>query len=641
MSAQTSDAIPVDGSGTSVTRFLVSLLILAFITSHLAQTMWLWLSPELFRTLHLGLSMLFLAVLSVQVVRPPFARLQSVVLGSIAIFVMAYIFSEHEALLTERVFGPSGADILVGLAFLAAVFVTAGKIWGWIIPALGMIALLYGYFGAIFSDDLFFHSGVSFERLISYTSIPFFEGMLGSMTGLSGSLIFVFMLFAGLLKSAGGIEFVLGLAARLSGDTRGGPAKVAVLGSGIMGMISGSTVANVASTGTITIPLMKKSGFRPHDAGAIEAVASTGGQFMPPVMGLTAFLIVGLTGIPYIDVMVAAVVPATIYYANLLVAVHLSASSPAPGSAGLELDKAATGIGSEVRSYAHLILGVVLLTVLLFNQMPPAMAGVISMLFIVVTEASKQLIVHRADPLEGLRIFGQRMYDGALDGVTNGAQLAVIIAIIGIIVDLMTITGFAQRLSHIVLSLSDVSLLLLLLLVALSCLIFGLGMPTAAAYSLVAVLGAPALVGFGVDLLAAHMFVFFFANMSAITPPVALASLVASKVAGASYMKTAVASLRLGLPGFVLPFLFVYYPGVLLQGDSIPEIVITILSVLMFFVALNMLLSRHCSWGLPEFWSRPLLGLIAIGLLYPHQGIQLAAMSVFGLAVLIKMRKPA
>ena len=639
MSVQTSDATPVGESGISVTRFIGSLLILVFIASHLGQTMWLWLSPELFRTLHLGLSLSFLAVLGVQMVRHPFARLLHVVLGAIAILVMAYIFSEHEALLTERVFGPSVSDIVVGLAFLATVFVTAGKIWGWIIPALGLTALLYGYFGAVFSDDLFFHSGVSFERLISYTSIPFFEGMLGSMTSLSGSLIFVFMLFAGLLKSAGGIEFVLGLAARLSGDTRGGPAKVAVLGSGIMGMISGSTVANVASTGTITIPLMKKSGFRPHDAGAIEAVASTGGQFMPPVMGLTAFLIVGLTGISYVDVMLAAVVPATIYYANLLVAVHLSASSSASGSVGTKPDRSAPGIGSEVGSYAHLILGVVLLTVLLYNQMPPAMAGVISTLFIVVTEAGKQLIRHRADPREGLRIFGQRMYDGALDGVTNGAQLAVIIAIIGIIVDLMTITGFAQRLSHIVLGFSDIGLLLLLMLVALSCLIFGLGMPTAAAYSLVAVLGAPALVGFGVDLLAAHMFVFFFANMSAITPPVALASLVASKVAGASYMRTAIASVRLGLPGFVLPFLFVYYPAVLLQGDSTIEIAVTILSVLMFFVALNMLLSRDCSWGLPGFWSRPFLGLIAIGLLYPNQGIQLAAMSVFALTLLIKMRK--
>jgi TRAP-type uncharacterized transport system fused permease subunit len=234
--------------------------------------------------------------------------------------------------------------------------------------------------------------------------------LLGSLTGLSGTLLFVFMLFAGLLKSTGGIDFIISMAKRLGGRARSGPAQVAVFGSGFMGTVSGSTVANVASTGSITIPMMMRYGFRPEHAAAIEAVASAGGQFAPPVMGLTAFLIVGMTGIPYRTVMLAAVFPALIYYGNLAVAVHLQAHVGRLGAAkdiGTregELSSAPQDtLATEFARCSHLLVAVGLLVYLLIRQMPPAYAGLWAILAISVMETAKQLFVSRYKPVAGLR----------------------------------------------------------------------------------------------------------------------------------------------------------------------------------------------------------------------------------------------
>ena len=236
--------------------------------------------------------------------------------------------------------------------------------------------------------------------------------------------------------------------------------------------------------------------------------------------------------------------------------------------------------------------------------MPPGHAAVIAALFIVGAELIKQLILHRSAPLEGLRVFLSRIIAGLHEGVLNGAQLAVVIAVIGVLVDMMTITGFAQKLSNLMLGVADGNLIALLCLAALSCLIFGLGMPTPAAYSLVAVLGAPALVEYGVDLLTAHMFVFFLANMSAVTPPIALAALVASKLAKASYARTALTASMLGLPGFVVPFLFVLYPELLMLEGTWPTRILTAFTCFLGFVALNIALSGTMLTSNLSVWMR-------------------------------------
>jgi len=604
--------------------WVILALVAVMAISHAVQIWTLFIPSSLFKTYHLCIAAIFLSLVSAQQTRLLVAKIFYLSLTVISVVCLIYIFVSFDALISERMFGPSEIDVVVGVLLLATVICIATGVWGMTIPIIAIGALLYGYYGSWFSSDLLYHSGIKFSRLISYTSIPFFEGLLGSMTGLSGSLIFAFMLFAGLLRSTGGIDFILTIASRLAGRSRGGPAQVAVVGSGIMGMISGSTVANVASTGSITIPLMKKYGFAGSYAGAVEAVASTGGQFMPPVMGLTAFLIVGITGVPYPEVMLAALLPACIYYGNLLFAVHFHAVSSAMETVNVddELSEAST-LWSELKQYGHLIIAVALLVYLLVGRMPPGHAAVLAAGFIIFTELVKQFFI--SDTLkDGLYNWRNRILAGLHEGVRNGAQLAVVIAVIGVLVDMMTVTGFAQKLSNLMLGVAEGNQFLLLVLAAASCLVFGLGMPTPAAYSLVAVIGAPALVGYGIDVLAAHMYVFFFANMSAVTPPVALAALVASKLAKDSYMRTAFIASRLAIPGFVLPFLFIYNPELLMLDGSIVKRLFLFITILLAFISLNAALSGTLFRNHMPVPSRCLVAASAVALIYPLIWIKIA-----------------
>ena len=584
------DFLRYDDGKMRLLSWLMLALVLFMAVSHVAQLWFLWIPSSVFKALHLCLGIVVLCIWNAQRRSHYLRRTIDLALGCTAAVCLAYVFVSFEALIHERLFGPSQTDVIIGVLLLVAAIATSYGVWGVTIPLIAIGALLYGYFGYVFDSDLLYHSGVRFGRLISYTSIPFFEGLLGSMTGLSGGLIFVFMLFAGLLRTTGGIDFILTLAERLGGRTVGGPAKVAVVGSGIMGMISGSTVANVASTGSITIPLMKKNGFKGSYAGAVEAVASTGGQFMPPVMGLTAFLIVGITGVPYGTVMMAALTPALIFYGNLFLAVHFQAVSSGMKPQA-EYGVTRSSLVSDFKEYGHLVVAVILLVYLLVDRMPPGHAAVIAALFIIASEIVKQVLLSTSAPFTGFKIGLRRIIAGLHEGVVNGAQLAVVIAVIGVLVDMMTITGFAQKLSNLMLGVADDSMIVLLCLAALSCLVFGLGMPTPAAYSLVAVVGAPALVDFGVELLTAHMFVFFFANMSAVTPPVALAALVASKLAKDSYARTAFTASVLGLPGFMIPFLFIVYPEILMLDGTLLTRALAFTSIFAGFVALNVALS--------------------------------------------------
>lgn len=610
----------------SFLSWVILALVIVMALSHAIQVWTLFIPSSLFKTYHLCIAAIFLSLLGAQQSGVLWRKYLHLFLASIALFCLIYIFFSFDALISERMFGPSNVDVVVGILLLSTIVIIAKSVWGITIPLIAIGALIYGYYGWWFSSDLLYHSGIKFSRLISYTSIPFFEGLLGSMTGLSGSLIFAFMLFAGLLRSTGGIDFILTIASRLAGRSPGGPAKVAVIGSGIMGMISGSTVANVASTGSITIPLMKKHGFAGSYAGAVEAVASTGGQFMPPVMGLTAFLIVGITGVPYPEVMLAALLPAGIYYGNLLFAVHCHAiSSDMKISSENEALTPSATLWSELKLYGHLIVAVGLLVYLLVGRMPPGHAAILAAGFIIAAELIKQCVASDTSISEGLNRWFNRILAGLHEGVRNGAQLAVVIAVIGVLVDMMTVTGFAQKLSNLMLSVAEGNQFLLLVLAAASCLVFGLGMPTPAAYSLVAVIGAPALVGYGIDVLAAHMYVFFFANMSAVTPPVALAALVASKLAKDSYMRTAFIASRLAIPGFVLPFLFIYNPELLMLEGSIAMRLFFLVTVLLAFIALNVALSGTLFRGRMPVVTRCLAAACAVGLIYPIIWIKLAA----------------
>jgi len=608
-------------SRTPLATVLAMTIAVGMAVLHMAQVKWFFLPSGQFKNLHLGLAVLIAFLGAWEVSSPEQRRLRRAypVLAALVLIPLVYIHIEYQALTQQRRFLPNQADTLIALALLALAFLSTVRQWGWTIPALAVVALLYGYFGYLLPGELLFHGGISFGRLIGYTSIPYFQGLLGSLTELSAGTIFLFMLFAGVLKVTGGIDFIIRVAYAIGGRSRAGPAQVAVVSSGFMGMLSGSTVANVASTGALTIPMMKRFGFRPEFAAAVESVASTGGQFMPPVMGLAAFLIVGITGIPYVEVMAAAIFPALIFYLYLMLGVHIRAARLGLDAKEQMIEEGGTAreaIVGAFRDYGHLLLGIAVLVYFLVIRMPPGTAALNATLALLVLDAAKQIVKHRRDLPEGLRAAGRMIVRSLEDGARTGAAVATVIAVINILIEILAVTGFAQKLSNTMLELAGGELWLLLIIAAGTCLAFGLGLPTSAAYILVALLGAPALAELGVPLLAAHLFVFYFANMSGLTPPVAVTALVGANIAQARFLPTALLAVRLGLPGFLLPFLIVARPEIIGLDAGIGVQLMAVALAALAVMSLNVILEGYlfAPVGLIE---RGLLLPAAFGMLYP------------------------
>lgn len=589
---------------------------------HLFQALRFEISGDIFRAIHLCLAITICYLLFLE--RRSRRSAAIIVLFSLlalsSIAAAIYIGAEYHELTTVRPYAPNRYDIVVGILLLALSLHVTTLIWGVTVPIIVALSLIYGYFGYLLTVELLFHGGITFNRLVGYTSIPYFRGLLGGLTGLSAGTIFVYILYAGFLTATGGLDFVMKLAFGLSGRSRAGPAQAAVIGSGFMGMISGSSVANVVSSGAFTIPLMKRSGYRPEFAGAVEAVASTGGQITPPVMGVSAFLIVGITGIPYKEIVLAAILPALIYYLYLMFSMHIRAAKfdLKPLSKDEDLGLGAVGqmsLGRACLENLHVPISVALLVYMLLTGMPAGYAAAVATLALAGLHVAKVLLTTRG-LLNAVKEILRVWYRGLEDGARNGAQLAVIIAVISILVEIFVVTGFAQKLSYQMLALSGGKLVPLLALSALSCLAFGLGLPTSAAYVLVALLSAPALLELGVPLLASHLFVFYLANMSSITPPVAIAALVAANIAGASFQKTAFISVRLGLPGFLLPFLFVLHPEILGIGGTLVDQLVMTVAALLALIAFNAAFEGYLL--APMRWYERLLLLPAAGgLLHP------------------------
>lgn len=628
-----------EGTRSRAATLLALVVGLAMAGVHVAQTATFVLPAGQFKNLHIGLGLLLctLAMLEAMPQRRRAARALLAALLALTLVPLVYVHVEYIDLVEIRSLFPDPSDHWIAALFLLVAGIVAGLQWGWSIPVLAAAALLYGHYGNLLSGELFWHAGLDWQRLLSYTSIPNFQGLLGPMTELSAGTIFMFMLFAGVLGATGGVEFIIVLGQSLGGRSRGGPAQVAVLSSGFMGMISGSSVANVAATGAFTIPMMKRAGYTPEFAGAVEAVASTGGQITPPLLGLAAFLIVGLTDIPYVEIMLASIFPALIYYAYLMAAIHLRAHAVGLDARRTPAASDLPTLGEAFRRYGHLLLGIAVLVVLLVMQLPPAFAALYSIGVLLALDALRRLYTHRAAPVAGLAEAVRVTVQGLLLGARGGAQLAVVIAVIGVLIEILSVTGFPQKLSNMMLDLAGGQLWSLLLMAAGTCLVFGLGLPTSAAYILVALLGAPAMIELGVPVLAAHMFVFFFANVSALTPPVAVSALVAANISGGRFLPTAMLSVQLGLPGFLLPFLFVARPEILGIGAGLGEQALVAAVALVAVVALNMAIEGHMVRPLRP-WERLLLLPAAFGLLEPGWLSTAVGMALLALVALRQVR---
>ena len=442
-------------------------------------------------------------------------------------------------------------QLLLGSLLLVLLLDATRRVVGWPLALIAGIFAAYMYWGHYMPGLL---RGLSFSlpEVIEHVYLTD-EGIFSMPLGVSAAYVMVFLIFGGFLEKSGVGMFFMDVAQAFTGTAAGGPAKIAVVSSCLFGSISGSAVANVYGTGSFTIPLMKKIGYPAYFAGAVEAVASSGGQIMPPVMGAGAFIMASFLGIPYKDIMIAALFPAFLYYAAVLVMVHVGArKSGLRGLSPEELPDKRT-----VLRRAYLLLPVIGLVYLLLSGYTPMYAAVVGILLAWIVS-----LVH-----PGHRMGPKEIIDAIHLGAKNIPIVCIACACAGIVVGAVSLTGFGFKFVGFVFSFARDIPLLALCLIMLVSLILGMGLPTTGAYILAAALGVPVLVKLGFSALAAHMFVFYFAIISNITPPVALAAYAASSIAGSDPNKTGFMAMKLGFLAFIVPFAFCYDSGILLNAS--------------------------------------------------------------------------
>uniref|UniRef100_UPI000740495D TRAP transporter permease n=1 Tax=Shouchella shacheensis TaxID=1649580 RepID=UPI000740495D len=439
--------------------------------------------------------------------------------------------------------------------------------------------------------------------------------------GVSATFIFLFILFGKFLEVSGAGQFFINLAVAAMGKYRGGPAKTAIVGSSILGTISGSAVANTVTTGAFTIPLMKRTGYKNHFSGAVEAVASTGGQIVPPIMGAAAFIIASYLGMPYIDVVVAAIIPAVLYYLCLYVQVDLRAKrNHLHGLPKSELPVLWTVLKNGFLFFIPLFI-IIFMLVSGFSPMRAGLFAIVAVIVVAMVKASTRL-----SPKQLIK---------ALDlGARASLETAVACAAAGVIIGIISLSGIGLTFSSMIIQFAGGSLLLTLFLTMVTSIVLGMGLPTVAAYIVQVPLTIPALIELGVAPLAAHLFIFYFAIISAITPPVALAAFAAAGIAGSEPMKTGLTALRLGIAAFIVPYMFVYGPSLLLigqPGDIVTSVATALVGILGVAAAAEGWVFRHALW-----YERVLLFAGSILLIQPGVWLDVLGVAMLVIALLLQ-----
>lgn len=522
------------------------------------------------------------------------------ILGGLAVYAVIYhvIFFND---IIMRAGLPTFMDLAMGFIGIALLLEATRRVSNPILPLIAIFFLLYCYFGRSF-PAMFAHRGFSIQRIINHMYMGT-EGVFGIPLGVSSTFVFMFILFGSFLEQTGMGRFIIDLSMALAGGSTGGPAKVAVLSSGLMGSISGSSVANVCTTGMFTIPLMKSVGYKPYFAGAVEAVASTGGQIMPPVMGAAAFIMAEFLGVPYLQVAAAAIVPALLYYFAVLVQVHLEATRL--GLKGLPREKLPKVL-PLLKKKGHLLIPLAAIIYFLiagFTPLKAAYNGIWATL--IVSFFNKET-----------RMTLPKLRDALDSGARGALGVACACATVGIIVGTATLTGLGLRIASAIITLSGGVLIFSLILTMIACILLGAGLPTTANFIVTSTMAAPALLQLGVAPMAAYMFVLYFGIAADLSPPVALAAYAGAGIAGADPMKTGGTAIRLALAGFLVPFIYVFNPMLVLVGFKTIPFILSIGTAL-----LGVFLLGTSSIGFYKapmaFWLRGIAFTGALGLLIP------------------------
>jgi TRAP transporter 4TM/12TM fusion protein len=597
------------------------------------------LSSVVLRAIHVGF--LLLMVFGLSSARPgrPFAMRALDWLFALVAFATGLYQWVFEGDLVLRAGDPTVADIVIGSAALFLVFEGSRRVMGIALPSICMAFFLYCLFGNHLPPPLN-HRGFGFDQVVDQFAMGM-EGIYGTPTYVSATYIFLFIVFSSFLERAGIIKLFADVAVGMFGHTRGGPAKVAVISSALMGTVNGSGVANVVTVGPVTIPIMKRVGFTPAFAGAVEATASMGGQIMPPVMGAVAFIMAETLGVSYSEIVKAAVIPAILYFGAAFWMVHLEATRL--GLFGLPRNELPNWI-LALRQRWFLLLPLGTLVYLLFQGFTPLFSGTMALaitavmvmglpiaarlgpfafrlaFWLVIGTACGLFFKYGVDVVFALLAVlalalmvlrdGKKtlltVVDALVEGARNALPVGVACALVGIIVGTLTLTGVATNFARTIVSVGEHSLFLSLVLTMIVCLVLGMGVPTIPNYIITSSLVGPALLDLGVPLIVSHMFVFYFGIMADLTPPVALAAFAAAPIARASGLEIGMQCMRIAIAGFIVPYMAVYAPVLMLQdGGPVASSIGYIPAVI--YVLAKAVVSVGL-WGIASVghWDRPM-----------------------------------
>jgi len=572
-------------------------LALAMVLYHLIATQIYIFPADQHQAIHLGfaLTLVFLSTLRTIKQRELWPVILVLILGGIT--VCSYVLARTDYLQMSAGFLRQPIDWVIGILLVIVVLEAARQSWGWILVAITIGFIIYFFYGHLLPEP-FKHATFQTSYVISKLGLGL-EGVF-MFLGVSADYIFLFVVFGGLMGVLGMIGFFKEIGKPIGRVLAGGPAQLAVVSSATVGMVSGSAVTNVALTGSFTIPWMKRMGYKPEQAGAVEAVASSGGQVTPPIMGSVAFVMASLLGIPYVTICIAAIIPCMLYYLSAALGIQVMAYKNKISPLTEKMDW-----GEVIRIGPLFVVPIGVIIVLLLMRFSPPYAAFYAVLAAAIVPALRK----------ETRIPLSKYVKGFVDGAIGGAKIAVAVALIGMLTQSILTTGLGVKIAYVVELLSGGQLWLSLIITALVLFFLGMGVPTLPAYMLVAIVVAPALVQMGVPVLAAHFFAFWYAVFALITPPVAMAAMAGAALARAKFSKTCWEAFRLGIAAFIVPLVLIFNPIILLQPQAPLEAALVLIAT---FSGLAALVATLHSWFFartPPFewllWLLATVGLLA------------------------------
>jgi len=612
-----------DFPNSPVLEFTIGMVAILMIVYHLLAVWFPVFNALLHQNIHLAFSMILLFLVSMQT-RKKALKILFGAGATISLICGVFIHLEYERLHMYAGW-PENPDIIVGIALVLLVFYLTWKEWGVMIPVLVALAILYAFFGHYIKGDLG-HAYLEPTLVISNLGIGF-EGIYGMMLNASANLIFLFIIFGSLFEAVGVNKFFLAVGTFAGRHLRGGSAQAAVFSSSFVGMVMGVPAANVALTGTYTIPSMKKTGFTAETASAIEAVASTGGQLTPPIMGVAVFLMAGFLGTTYSSLMATALLPALCFYLTVFTGILLMAQREKIPMVSLDVDKKELRVGAPL-----FVIPMALIFILLMWHYTPAYAAFFATAALLLIAFSRKIT----------RPSLKDLTDGAIKGACIGAGIAVACGLLGMFTKMLVSTGAAQKLAGLIQTLAGGHLLIALFLTMLLSILLGCALPTIVAYALVALLVAPTLVDMGLNRTVAHFFVFYYAILANVTPPVAHATLVGSKIAGGSYYKASWESLKLSAPFYLVPYFMINNPVILSKAQPLFEAVPALLALAIACGAMLVFCQNFCytKTSVPERMLFLLTALLATCYgQYGHTGVLVATIILFTVLMIFQRKK--